>query len=254
MVWASDGPNASGTATRELVLPTGTMHLVVRVSDHPLRMFDDLDDYLGNVVSTSVVGGARTVPYIRDISEPTRSVGAQLRPGASELLLGVPAGELADSHTAVDDIWRTGADSLRDRLCEAVSLDRQLTLFEAALEARLPQVRGMHPVVALALQRFARTTDVRSVVRETGCSHHRFIALFREAVGMSPKLYCQVRRFQGALERLAARPQGALSATALDAGYSDQPHFTREFHRFAEVTPGEYRRRAPKQPNHLPIE
>ncbi|MDE0828626.1 MAG: helix-hairpin-helix domain-containing protein [Vicinamibacterales bacterium] len=36
----------------------------------------------------------------------------------------------------------------------------QLTLFETALEARLPQVRGMHPAVALALQRFARTTDV----------------------------------------------------------------------------------------------
>jgi len=108
MVWVSDGANASATATRELVLPTGAMHLVVRVSDHLLRIFDDLDDRLGNVVSTAVVGGARTAPYIRDISEPTRSVGAQLRPGASELLLGVPAGELSGSHTAVDDLWRTG--------------------------------------------------------------------------------------------------------------------------------------------------
>ena len=77
MVWVSDGANASATATRELVLPTGAMHLVVRVSDHLLRIFDDLDDRLGNVVSTAVVGGARTAPYIRDISEPTRSVGAQ---------------------------------------------------------------------------------------------------------------------------------------------------------------------------------
>lgn len=246
-VWATRSVSVSHTTTREVVLPTGAMHLVIRVSDHPLRIFGDLDDRLGRELSTSVVGGARIAPYIRDVSKPTRSVGAQLLPGACELLLGVPAGELSCTHTAVDDLWTTSTDGLREQLLTASSLDRQLARFEDALEARLPEVRGLHQAVAFALQRSGRTGDIRSVVQQTGHSRGRFIALFREAVGMSPKLYCQVRRFQGALERLSARPQDRCPRLRLDAGHSDQPHFTREFRRG-------HARRAPRQPNHLPID
>ena len=44
---------------REHVVPTGGMHLVFRLSDDPLRLFDDEHDREGRTVSTMVVGGAR---------------------------------------------------------------------------------------------------------------------------------------------------------------------------------------------------
>ena len=251
-VWASDERAFRGGADRELVLPTGTMHVVFRL-DHPLRLFDSLEDRCGRTLDHAIVGGARAAFYVRDISKPMRSVGAQLQPGAAEVLLGVPASELADRHTPLVELWGRAAHEVRERLLEAEHPERRLDVFESLLAARLPKVRGVHPAVAHALARFAATTDVRKVVEESGYSHRRFIALFRQAVGLTPKLYSRVLRFQGALQRTAEKPDASWVDLALEAGYSDQSHFNREFREFAGLPPGEYRKISPARTHHVAI-
>lgn len=265
-VWSIDEPAPSPTgsmpAPRERVLPTGAMHVAVRLSGRPLRLIDDAAGAAtrtgtaacDRVVGHAVVGGVRVTPYVRDVSGPARSVGAQLLPGASEALFGVPADELAAGHTRLDDLWGASSRALRQRLLEIDSAARRLDIFEAFLALRLPRVNGVHPAVAHALERFAASTDVGSVVRETGYSHRRFIALFLRAVGLTPKRYCRVVRFQGVLDRMAAAPDASLARVAVAAGYSDQSHFSREFRAFAGVTPGAYRATRPARSNHLPID
>jgi AraC-like DNA-binding protein len=76
---------------------------------------------------------------------------------------------------------------------------------------------------------------------------------FREAVGLTPKLYCRVLRFQRALRQLAEHPRIAWIDTALNAGYSDQAHFNRDFRELAGLTPGQYRALAPISANHVPL-
>ncbi len=251
-LWISNERTSPGGSGRELVLPTGGMHLVFRL-DHPLHLYDGLDDRRGRTVGHAVVGGARAAFYTRDISRPTRSVGAQLHPGAAELLLGVPAGELAQRHTPLGDLWGSAAGEVHQRLLEAEQPQRQLDLFESVLGARLPRVRGVHPAVAHALSRFAVTSDIGEIVNQCGCSHRRFIALFHHAVGLTPKLYCRVLRFQDALGRVAAMPAASRAQSACAAGYSDQPHFNREFREFAGLSPGEYRKLSPAQAHHVPL-
>jgi AraC-like DNA-binding protein len=255
LLWASDQAASpwSVAGGRERVLPTGGMHLVFRLSDHPLRLFNDINDPIGYRVGHTIVGGARASFYVREISQPVSSVGAQLRPGAAELLFGVPAGELAGRHTPLQDLWGPSAVEARERLSEAGGLQRKLDVFEALLAARLPTVRGLHPAVAQALERFTTTADVRQAVKESGYSHRRFIALFQRGLGLTPKLYCRVLRFQEALEQVAAHTAASLVEVALDVGYSDQAHFNREFREFAGVSPGEYRELAPAFPHHVPI-
>jgi AraC-like DNA-binding protein len=255
LLWASDQAASpwSVAGGRERVLPTGGMHLVFRLSDHPLRLFNDINDPIGYRVGHTIVGGARASFYVREISQPVSSVGAQLRPGAAELLFGVSAGELAGRHTPLQDLWGPSAVEARERLSEAGGLQRKLDVFEALLAARLPTVRGLHPAVAQALERFTTTADVRQAVKESGYSHRRFIALFQRGLGLTPKLYCRVLRFQEALEQVAAHTAASLVEVALDVGYSDQAHFNREFREFAGVSPGEYRELAPAFPHHVPI-
>ena len=143
---------------------------------------------------------------------------------------------------------------IEERLALAGSAEQRLALFESVLAARLPRVRGMHPAVAEALAGFDARSSVKSVVDRSGYSHRRFVALFREAVGLSPKRYSRVLRFRAALARLAGRPAPPPWADlALEAGYSDQAHFNRDFREFAGVTPGEYRNLAPSSAHHVPI-
>ena len=254
-VWAMDQAVSSrpGISDREFVLPTGGVHLAFRLSDRPVRLFEDPGDLTGRLVGIAVVGGPRVRPYIRDVSPLGRSLGAQLCPGACELVLGVPADKLAGGHSALEDFWGRDAVDLRERLLEADAPEKQLEILESFLAARLPRVHGLNPAVAHALERFATTANVAQVVRETGYSHRRFIALFRHAVGLSPKLYCRLQRFQRALGRMAAEPNAAPVEVALKAGYSDQPHFNREFRDFGGMTPGEYGEFSPMLPYHVPL-
>ena len=256
IVWVSDRHGAAdGDASdRERMLGSGATHLVFRLSDHPVRLYDDLTERTGTSVGHAVVGGARATFYLRDTPRRVRTVGAVLLPGAAALLFGAPADELAGRHTPLLDLWGLSAvEEARERLLEAADPERQLELFEALLAARLPAVRGLHPAVAHALARFPSTGDVGAVVDETGYSHRRFIALFRGAVGLPPKLYCRVLRFQQALRLLATRPPPPLADVALAAGYSDQPHLNREFRELAGVSPSEYLAAAPASLLHVPL-
>jgi AraC-like DNA-binding protein len=255
-LWASQETVACGGpgAERELVLPTGHAHLVFRLSELPLRLFDGPGDAVGRTIGHAIVGGARGAPYLRDVSQPVRSVGAELWPGAALALLGVPADELAGRHTPLEGLWGPSAGRAHERLLEVDgAAQQQLDRFESLLAERLPRVRGLHPAVAQALERFATNAPVHAVVRESGVSHRRFIALFRRAVGLPPKLYCRVRRFQGALGRAASERELPWVELALTAGYSDQAHFQREFRELAGVTPGRYRSLAPVRAGHVPV-
>jgi hypothetical protein len=179
-VWALDEAADARTyrQRREHVVPTGGMHLVFRLFDAPLRLFDDQRDREGRTVSTMVVGGARSSFYIRDVSEPLCSVGAVLRPGAAEVLFGVHAAELSGRHTPLEDLWGQSAVSMRDRLAELSTPAQRLDAFERMLADRLPVVRGLHPAVAHALQQFGAANTIHEVVRQSGYSHRRFITLF----------------------------------------------------------------------------
>ncbi len=252
-LWACQetSPRPAGV-TRERVLPTGASYVVFRL-DHPLRLFNGIADPAGQLVAHAVVGGARSAFCVKDISQPLRSVGAELLPSAAQSLLGTPADELAGRHTPLFDLWGQEASIIRERLLEAGSLNWQLDLFEAVLLARLPKVRGLHPAVAQGLERLELGVGVRDVVAESGYSHRRFIELFRRAVGLPPKVFARVRRFQRAVNRAAAGGLSSWVDLALDEGYSDQSHFNREFRELAGISPGQYREAATLLPSHVPI-
>jgi AraC-like DNA-binding protein len=255
MLWATEHTNGQRCVpgAREHVLPTGSMHFVFRLSDPPLRLFAGVEDTCGHTLGHAVVGGARSTFYVRDISTPSCSVGAQLYPGVAEILFGATADELSERHTRLEDLWGRAALVAHEQLLAAGGPERQLAVFEALLAARLPVVRGLHPVVAHALERFVTPDSIREVVKDSGHSHRHFIALFRRAVGLPPKLYCRVMRFQRALERVTADGTASWVDLAIEAGYSDQPHFNREFQEFAGIAPGEYRKIVPAHPHHVGV-
>lgn len=246
-LWVSDAP---ALGPREIVVPTGATHLVFRLTDTPLVLYDHVGDATGHDLGCAIVGGARTSAYVRDVSRPTRSVGAQLRPGVAELLFGVPAEALAERHTRLDDLWGAAARGARDRMRAAPSPADQLDAFERVLAERLPVIGALHPVVAHALGRLALGDDVAAVVATTGYSHRAFIELFRRAVGLAPKRWARVQRLSRAL---AAPPSAPWAVVADAAGYSDQAHLAREFRALTGVTPGAYRAAAPAQSHHVVV-
>lgn len=255
-LWASEDPGDAryDLPWREHALPSGAMHLVIRLSDHPLRIADGGSGEVARPVAASLVGGMRSRYYLRELLAPSCSVGAVLLPGAAECLFGgVTADELAERHTPLDALWGTEAHRLREQLWTLRTPHDRLAVLEAALAARLPHVHGLHPAVAGALARFQGGASVAAAVRDSGFSHRRFLQLFRQGVGLAPKAYLRVLRFQQVLPALRSDQPPSLAALAADLGYSDQSHFNREFLAFSGVTPLAYRERRGREANHLPM-
>jgi AraC-like DNA-binding protein len=96
---------------------------------------------------------------------------------------------------------------------------------------------------------------VSEVVAESGYSHRRFLTLFEEATGITPKRFTRVLRFRRTLEALPAGRVGreGLGALAAALGYADQAHLTREFREHTGITPARYQQVQPHQLFHLPM-
>src|SRR5690606_25162300 len=108
-----------------------------------------------------------------------------------------------------------------------------------------------NPLVPYAVAQLRTGASVRRVVQASGYSHRTVLTLFRQSVGLTPKAYGRVLRFQRVLEQVSSAT--ALAELAIAAGYSDQAHFSREFKAFAGVTPTEYRHSAPERQHHVRV-
>jgi transcriptional regulator GlxA family with amidase domain len=134
----------------------------------------------------------------------------------------------------------------------------RLRLLENALEDHLASRFVSHPAVQFAMDAFARADlrlTVREIARGTGLSQRRFIQLFAREIGMAPKLFCRVRRFQRALAMVRPSRTPDWSMLAMECEYCDQSHLIRDFRDFADLTPTEYIRQHSERvmQNHVPI-
>jgi AraC-like DNA-binding protein len=183
-------------------------------------------------------------------------MGVDFRPGGAYPFVGPPGGELRNAHLPLDTLWGIRAvDELRERLMRARTPAERCQILEAALLAQLARPLERHPAVRLALRAFAvspRGPVIAQVADQLALSHVRFIALFRDEVGLSPKQFCRVRRFVRMLQKLRDEEQPDWAQLALACGYYDQAHLTHEFQQFAGVSPGVYfRDRSASMPTYL---
>jgi AraC-like DNA-binding protein len=230
-LWASQGAPAHA---QERVVPTGTLELVVNLVDDKVRICDSAGREQWG--SGAGVSGAYRRPFTFDTRDNASVVGVHLRPGYAGLVLGVPPGELTDRHVDLEALWGRSARLLRERLCAATTTHQRFAILEAELVSRIDQ-RPVHSAVTYALDLLARPqVRVSDIAKGAGLSQRRLIELFTAAVGLTPKRFGRVLRFQ----RATALARGAAldwTRVAHESGYYDQAHLIRDFRELADVTP-----------------
>lgn len=242
---------------RERALPTGTMELVVNLGKGRMRILKDDADVLGQHFRDSVVCGPHSRYFVLDTSQSGPVVGIHFRSGGGTRFFCMPADELTDRHVALEDLWGPLSREMQERLMLAPSPEPMFLLLEQVLLSRLRRPHLLHPAIAYALRQLTAMSDVArigQVQKGTGYSAKRFIELFRGSVGLPPKVYSRIQRFQAVIGRIARGDQVDWARVALEGGYCDQSHLNREFRVFSGVTPALYRPVAKDRPSHIAIE
>ena len=252
--WTFDGFTQSHA--KERIMPDGALALVVNLNEDRTRIYDRNDFNRYQTLNGCIVAGAQSEFFVIDTAEQLTVAGVQFKPGGAFPFFDPPADELHGLHVPLDALWGAFARELRERLLEAGTGDAAFDVMEQALLARVTRSLEPHPAVEFALRRFLTTPHhgtIAAVTERTGFSPRRFIELFRQQAGLTPKLFCRVQRFQQALRRIACGRPVEWTDVALDGGYFDQAHFIHDFRAFSGINPSAYRATNPRHINHVPI-
>ncbi len=188
--------------------------------------------------------GLQSSPLLVKHSGVQHCIEIELLPWAANKLFN---GAFADfSQNAIDlvNIWGSSVLRLAEKLSELNTWHSRFALIDQFLIQRfIESDYVIRPEIQWAwkqLEQSGGRLRVQSLAKTLGWSDRHFARCFREQVGITPKAAARRIRFTSAYRLLIAPEPHKLSAIALIAGYSDQSHFTREFHSFSGCAPKRY--------------
>ncbi len=238
MIWHATRSGAQ--PSRERVYPDGAMALVIHLNRPTATYFVDSETH---TIHVPLLAGPYSRSFHFDPSQSTAVIGILFRPGAARMFFPVAAHELHNADVALSELYPGEADRLLNEACSATDEQALILAVEQYLMERLASARPIHPAVRYAVAQLSRRGAVRAVREiqlDTGLSHTRLIQLFREHVGLTPKLFCRVRRFRAVVSHIEKGMPVNWAALAADCGYFDQAHLIHDFRAFAGVTPREF--------------
>jgi AraC-like DNA-binding protein len=241
---------------RERLLPDGSVELVFSLNQERFRIYDSESSERYKTFRGSVICGPHSQFFAIDTAKATDAAGVHFKAGGAYPFLKLPGGEIHNRHVGLDDFWGARAGEVRERLLASKTSQEKARVLEAALLAQLTVPPERHRAVAFALSEFhgaPETQKICDVTGRLGLSARRFIDVFRREVGLTPKLFCRVRRFQKVLRHISAGRTVDWAEIALTCGYFDQAHFIHDFRAFSGINPSSYLADHTSHMNHVPM-
>ena len=249
MLWYCHAPQVA--FGRERVLPNGCIQIVLNLHGDSLTDCGD-DGTASGRLDRAIVVGARGRYEVIDTSDLAELAGIVVRPGGFGRFFRERADLFFEQSIPLDNIWRD--PRVVNDLCEAVSPAEKLKRLEQLLINLLRGDICRSDLVDQAIYLFRRRRlNVAECAHSVGVSERRLSQVFREEVGISPKMWCRIHRFQAATRALHAGVDIPWSELALRCGYYDQSHFANDFRAFSGIDPTTYSALRGRWRNHVPM-
>ena len=228
---------------RELVLPGGKIQFVISLAADHLTDCTAKGDVL---IAPSLLVGARTSAELIATQDMKKLAGVVFRPGGLGPWLRERADLFYEQSQSLSDLWPV--EPMRERLRDLAPEVALQVLDETLCEQASGRERRSHVLQAL---RLLRSLSVRETASTLGISERRLLTIFSEDVGLSPKQWTRVRRFQRALRALHQGDELRWAELAVACGYADQSHFSRDFRSFSGIDPTTYSAARGRWQNHV---
>lgn len=201
--WILEG-GAEDEGSRNRIFPDGSMELVFQLAE-PFRQ-------AGRGQDRAVLIGQQWAPVEVTAQRRSECVGVRFHPGGALPFLRFSQAEVAGTLVSLDSIWGARAPALWQRLGEAATRRQKVAVLELFLLSMAPEPAPRPGQLSPRQQR----------------------RRFEREVGIPPKLFARIRRFQRALKAVLQSPA---AVAAVDCGYYDQAHLNHDFREFAGITP-----------------
>lgn len=251
---------------REKLIPDGAIELIVDLGETPKKLYAAETGEAAVDFRHAWISGMQRRWIVIEAQPQSSLLVIRFRPGGAHAVIAHDAEALTDAVFSLEDVLGRAAVSLRDRVLEAKDGPSRIGAAEAWLGERIGP-RDVHPAIAYLTRRLETAAGLRvgALAEEVGFTDRHMLSLFHRHVGVAPKQYARIRRFNRVLAGLASNggsdPQlrgdrledPDWAAIAAAHGYADQSHLSHEFRAFAGMTPGSYVAAYRGLENYLPI-
>lgn len=139
-------------------------------------------------------------------------------------------------------VFGDSVDILRDKLIQADSTTEKFQLAESWLNSLYDVQKTAPEELDKMIEELKKKPVARlnTIVEHYPHSQKHLIGLFKKHVGLTPKVYQRILRFNEILQRIQNKEQIAWTDISYSCGYSDQSHFIKEFKHFSGFNPSEF--------------
>ncbi len=243
-LWSLEHRHRAGESCVQQMVPTGYVELELYFGGCARIAGADRQF---NRQPSGLICGLQSAPTEVELSGDLGVIAVVLHPGAAGALLGLPAKLLSNARVDVVDIFGPDGARLNERIADAPSAEERFSLIEAFLVKRCTDPAAtIDPVVHGAVQRISRSggvVTIDEVARQIGISRRHLERKFAHSVGVPPKVFAKMLRFQRALALKQQDERISLTELAYAAGYADQAHFIHDFKSMTGLPPRAYFKR-----------
>ena len=191
----------------------------------------------------SIVSGIHTDTLVRDCGHDFWALKIIFQPCALFRLTGIPMHELVSNFADAEVIFGKNATLLYERLNSSDDLNEMIEQIELYLQKIISQkTKDIHPIDFVCQQILIQNSrqNIDILAKQSFLSTRQFIRKFEERTGISPKLYDRIVRFDKAYRLKNNNPNLDWLSIALESGYYDYQHLTKDYKDFTNHTPVTY--------------
>lgn len=239
----------------EKFLPDGSVDLLIDLTETPKKLFYNEEGTAYSTFRKSWISGMKT-EYILIDASVSNMIGVHFKPGGCYPFIDFPMAGLNNLTIEVDLVWGNEIHSIRDAILHEPVIEGRFKILENYFLQKGKNKMDNHALVQYSVTQLMQSPQVwtiKNLSNKTGITQKHLITLFKKYVGLSPKMFSRINKFQKVIKLVERQQKVDWASLAYECGYYDQAHFIREFQAFSGINPISYLEKRGPYRNYLPI-
>ncbi len=233
--WRLREPSPAGAV--QTIYPDGRCEIIVHLLSRP-RCWDTVAGW--HVQAMTLFAAQRVAAVRLELNRPLDCVGFRLQPAASAAIVSGHPQNLRDRIVDLAGIDRGFSNALRGAVRAFVDGSEAAAWQLMARRIAMHELDARIEAAVRHIEASAGKSRIEVTARAAGMSMRNFQVQFRKQVGLAPKEYARLTRLQATLRALDSG-DARISEVAVDSGFADQAHATRELRRVTGLAPASLR-------------